>query len=79
MSKEEKFEEKLIKLEEIVKELEMGNVDLDDALNKYKEAMQIVKVCATKLSNVETEVNKILTETGELKTYDVDIDDAEAF
>ena len=40
MSKEEKsFEEKLSELEVIVKELESGNVDLDNAFNKYTEAM----------------------------------------
>ena len=31
MSKELSFEEKLNKLEEIVSELEQGNIDLDDA------------------------------------------------
>ena len=39
MSKELSFEEKLNKLEEIVSELEQGNIDLDDAINKYTEAM----------------------------------------
>ena len=38
MSKEEKsFEEKLSELEVIVKELESGNVDLDNAINKYTD------------------------------------------
>ena len=44
MSKEEKsFEEKLSELEVIVKELESGNVDLDNAINKYTEAMKIAR------------------------------------
>ena len=49
MAKEVKFEEKLQNLEEIVKELEEGNVDLDDAINKYTEAMKIAKECSEKL------------------------------
>ena len=49
MSKEEKsFEEKLSELEVIVKELESGNVDLDNAINKYTEAMKIAGDCYKK-------------------------------
>ena len=50
MSKEEKsFEEKLSELEVIVKELESGNVDLDNAINKYTEAMKSASDCSKKL------------------------------
>ena len=37
------FEEKIKLLEEIVKELESGEVPLDDAINKYTEAMKLAK------------------------------------
>ena len=37
------FEEKIKKLESIVNELESGEVDLDDAINKYTEAMKLSK------------------------------------
>ncbi|MBR2712146.1 MAG: exodeoxyribonuclease VII small subunit [Bacilli bacterium] len=70
MAKEEmKFEEKLEKLETIVKELEEGNVDLDDAINKYTEAMKIAKECSTKLDNATEAVNKILNENNELEDF----------
>ena len=69
MAKEVKFEEKLNNLEEIVKELEEGNVDLDDAINKYTEAMKIAKECSEKLDNATKAVNKILTENGELEDF----------
>ncbi len=62
--KEEKFEEKLEKLEKMVNELESGDVDLDDAINKYTEAMKLAKECSDKLKNAEESVNKILTESG---------------
>ena len=35
------FEENIKKLEEIVRELESGNVPLDDALAKFNEAFEI--------------------------------------
>ena len=70
MAKEEiKFEEKLEKLESIVKELEEGNVDLDDAINKYTEAMKIAKECSVKLDSATKAVNKILNENGELEEF----------
>ena len=51
--KEVKFEEKLKKLENIVNELESGEIDLDESIEKYKEAMNLVKECDSKLKSVE--------------------------
>ena len=65
MAKEEmKFEEKLNELEKMVNELESGNVDLDDAIDKYTKAMKLAKECSEKLKTAEENVNKILTEAG---------------
>ena len=70
MAKEEKkFEEKLSDLESIVKELENGNVDLDDAINKYTEAMKLAKECSKKLDEAEKAVNEILKEDGSLGNF----------
>ena len=66
MAKDEvKFEDKLNRLEKMVNELEKGDVDLDDAINKYTNAMKLAKECSEKLKNAEENVNKILTENGE--------------
>ena len=67
--KEKTFEEKLTDLEMIIKELENGNVDLDDAISKYTEAMNIAKECSDKLDAAEKAVNKILNEDGNLKEF----------
>ena len=73
MAKEEmKFEEKLNKLESIVKELEEGNVDLDDAINKYTEAMKIAKECSEKLDSAEKAINEILKENGKLEEFNAE-------
>ena len=70
--KEEKtFEEELVELEEIVKKLESGEVPLDDAINKYTEAMKLSKECSLKLNEVEKSVNKILKDNGELGDFEV--------
>lgn len=70
MAKEEKkFEEKLETLESIVKELEEGNTPLDDAINKYTEAMKIAKECSKELDDATKAVNKILNENNELEDF----------
>lgn len=65
------FEENLKKLEEIVKNLESGNIPLDDAIDSFNEAMKLAKKCDEKLKNAEEKVNKILTEEGKLEDFEV--------
>ena len=67
--KEVSFEEKLNNLEKIVSELEQGNIDLDDAINKYTEAMKLAKECSKKLDEATKAVNKILAENGKLEDF----------
>ena len=75
MKKEEKdlsFEENIKKLESIVRELESGEVALDDAINKFNEASLIAKSCDEKLKNATASINKIVGEDGTLKEFKVD-------
>ena len=71
--KEEKtFEENLNTLEDIVKKLESGSIPLDDAINKFNEAMKIAKECNDKLKSAEENINKILKENGKLEDFSID-------
>ena len=70
--KEVKFEEKLKELETIINELESGEIDLDSSIEKYTEAMKLVKQCDEKLKNAEEKVNKIVTENGNLEDFVVE-------
>ena len=72
MEKEKTFEEALEELETIVKELEMGNAPLDEAIKKYTEAMNLAKICNEKLDNATKSVNKILKENGKLEDFTVE-------
>ena len=60
------FEESLEKLEEIVNKLENGDVPLDDAIEEFKNAMDLVKVCNKKLEVAEESIAKIVQDNGEL-------------
>ncbi len=67
--KEKSFEKKFNDLENIVKELENGNIDLDVAITKYTEAMKIAKECGESLNKASEQVNKILAENGKLEDF----------
>lgn len=69
---EKTFEESLTRLETIVKDLENGSVALDDAINKFTEAMNISKTCNEKLKNAEENINKILKENGKLEDFQLE-------
>ena len=66
------FEESLEKLEQIVNKLESGDVPLDDAIDEFNQAMQLVKVCNQKLTQAEESIAKIVEENDELIDFDVD-------
>ncbi len=67
--KEETFETSLLKLEDIIRELEKGEVPLDDMVTRYKEAMGLLNFCEEKLKNATETVNQILTENGTLEEF----------
>lgn len=66
------FEKSLEKLESIVHELESGNIELESAIEKYTEAMKLVKSCSDKLNEATKKVNKILAENGELIDFSIE-------
>lgn len=68
---EKKFEELMSDLEVIVKDLENGTIDLERSIEKYTEAMKIVKICNDKLTNAAETVNQILKENGELEDFEI--------
>ena len=72
MEMEMSFEVALEKLESIIKELESGSTELENAIEKYTEAMKLVKFCNDKLNVATEKVNKILTENGELADFEIE-------
>ncbi|CCV64650.1 putative Exodeoxyribonuclease 7, small subunit [Alteracholeplasma palmae J233] len=52
------FEEQLKQLETVVKELENKDISLDDAIKKYKEGIELSKVCYEKIKQAEELVIK---------------------
>jgi len=71
MSKEN-FEESMKKLENIVTELENGNLNLDESVKKFEEGMKIAKQCNIILEDAEKKITILLERDGELKEEDFD-------
>ena len=63
------FETALNNLDGIIKDLENGNIPLEDAISKYTDAMNLVKICQEKLDNATEQVNKIIVTDGEVKDF----------
>lgn len=71
MSKEN-FEDSMIKLEEIVTELEKGNLNLDESVSKFEEGMKLSKKCNQMLNEAEKKITILLENDGELKEENFD-------
>jgi exodeoxyribonuclease VII small subunit len=53
------FEEAMKELEKIVRDLESGQVKLDDAVKAYERGAALKKHCEAKLTEARTKVEKI--------------------
>ena len=65
------FEEKMKKLEEIISELEKEEVNLEDSILKYTDAMKLIKECDEALKKAEKKIAKIIKEDGNLEDFSV--------
>lgn len=66
------FEENILELEKIVKELESGDTPLEEAIDKYTEAMKLSKLCDDKLKEVSNKINKIVNKDGEEVEFNIE-------
>ncbi len=65
MKKEINYTEAFRELQEIVREIESGEITVDDLSAKVKRATVLIRVCKEKLTTTEEDVKKILQELGE--------------
>ena len=57
--KQDSFETSLKRLEQIVEELEDGNVPLEESLKMYEEGITLSKACVEKLMRAEQKVKTL--------------------
>jgi exodeoxyribonuclease VII small subunit len=62
MNKQPNYTEAFEELQEIVSEIEGGDISVDELSNKVKRAALLIKICKDKLMATEGDVNQILKE-----------------
>jgi exodeoxyribonuclease VII small subunit len=63
------FEQALGELEQIVEELESGQVELDRMLERFERAMALRKRCAALLSEAEAKIEQLVDEEGATEPF----------
>lgn len=61
------FEQALAELEQIVKTLESGNIELDKSIVQYERGEKLKQYCSQKLQEAEQRVEKISLSNGKIK------------
>ena len=56
---EANFEQAMQRLEEIVEQMESGELPLEDLIVRYEEGMKLVKVCQERLASAEQRIEII--------------------
>ncbi len=61
------FEESLAQLEVLVRQLEDGDLKLEEALTAFEEGIRLSRHCQQVLQSAEQRVNKLVSDEGTLK------------
>ncbi len=71
------FEQALDQLEEIVEDMENGDLTLEESLKAFEQGIKLTRECQTALSEAEQKVQMLIEENGELKSVIVNAEEDE--
>ena len=60
------FEQSLERLEQLVEEMESGELSLEAMIGHFEEGSRLVELCTRKLNEVEQKIEKLVKKDGEL-------------
>jgi exodeoxyribonuclease VII small subunit len=71
------LEKSLANLEQLVEELESGDLPLEQAMKKFEEGIKLTRGCQTALKEAEQKVQILMKSAGneELSDFDIDNED----
>jgi len=64
-----KFEEALAKLEQVVRQLESGELTLDESLKLFESGIVLARICSQKLDEAEGKIQLLIGEEGERSAF----------
>lgn len=67
------FKEASIELEQVVRSLESGDLELEDALARYARGVELLKSLRERLTNAEQKVKVLLDTTSEVVAPDTTV------
>lgn len=62
MTTKQSFEKAMAQLEEIVRELESGDLTLETAMKKFEEGMKLSKYCSRMLDDTEKKIRLLMSD-----------------
>ncbi len=68
MSEALTFEQAMKRLEQVVRELETGELSLDQSLALFQEGVELTRRCGTMLDAAEARIEKLLEQNGQPAT-----------
>lgn len=74
-TKEASFEEQLAQLQQIVSQLEQGNIPLEEALDEFQEGIKLSRQLQDKLTNAEKTLGHLIDNDDNEKAYEKQDDD----
>ncbi|HJM82543.1 MAG TPA: exodeoxyribonuclease VII small subunit [Nitrospinota bacterium] len=78
-NKEPNFEISVERLEEIIKELDNGDLELEKSIKLYEEGMKLTSRCQKMLDDAEKKVSKLAKgKGGSFATESIETEDSEA-
>lgn len=80
MSKKQSFEDKLVRLNDIISKLEAAEIPLTESISLFEEGACLVKECVSILEQAEQKVSKIIKDNNGMPveiSFSVDSDERE--
>ncbi|MCL4386492.1 MAG: exodeoxyribonuclease VII small subunit [Actinobacteria bacterium] len=72
------FEQAILKLEEVVKDLEDENISLDSAMEKFETGVKLSEYCLKKLNEAEKKIEELTRSVnGKLEVSEIDLKEDE--
>lgn len=65
-----RFGDALAELEAIVRELETGDLELEESLDRYQRGVELLQACRTRLADAELRVTALM---GEIESEESDL------
>jgi len=69
------FEKSLERLEQLVEQMESGELSLEEMIAHFEEGSKLVQTCTRKLDEVEQKIEKLVKKDGQLQSEPFEVEE----